>query len=103
MGCIDKYVDAWWMCVLNVVGKLTISTSDNLDIERTYMDTPTVTEGPENWFNEGTHFCYILSNGNCISLPQIRHVDPIYPKCHLIMIDVLVAGEGDAFDLTLAV
>jgi hypothetical protein len=26
---------------------LTISTSDNLDIERTYMDTPTVTEGPE--------------------------------------------------------
>ena len=47
MGCIKEYLDAWLMCVLNVE-KLTISTSDNLDIERTYMDTPTVTEGPEN-------------------------------------------------------
>ena len=43
---MDCVVDAWWMCVLNI-GKLTISTSDNLEIERTYMDTPTVTEGPE--------------------------------------------------------
>ena len=33
--------------MIHVTERLTISTSDNLDIERTYMDTPTVTEGPE--------------------------------------------------------
>ena len=29
---------------------LTISTSDSLDMERTYIDTPTVTEGPDRVF-----------------------------------------------------